>query len=335
MRRTLGIAMAIASGAAWRWARRAALPSYAGRHVLITGGSRGLGLCMARLLADEGAHLTLLARDPLELDEARARLEPFGVRIHTAVCDVGNRTQVEDAVTRAAQVQGGIDVVINNAGVIQVGPLQHMREEDFTRSLQTHFYGPLHVTLSALPFLRSSVMPRVVNIASVGGRVALPHMLPYTASKFALVGLSQGLHTELAAERIPVTTVVPGLMRTGSHLHAILRGDHQREYLWFARSDLTPGLSKDADQAAKRILEAARAGQAYVSLTLAAGALSTFVNVFPNAGARLLEAIHRLLPAPVGEEGDETVEGADMQYPLEDPLLDALGERAAVRNNQV
>lgn len=325
----------IASGAAAaRWLLRDK-PSFFERHVLITGGSRGLGLCMARKLAAEGAHLTLLARDPLELDEARKQLLPFGVPVHTVVCDVGDRTKVQDAVEEAVWVHARLDAIINNAGVIQVGPLHHMREEDFTRALQTHFYGALHVTLAALPFLRDSDRPRVVNITSIGGRVALPHMLPYTVSKFAALGFSQGLHAELAALGIPVTTVVPGLLRTGSHLRALVRGDHAREFEWFALSDTSPAISKDADRAAARILDAARNGQPYVTLTVAAGAAAALSGLFPNVSARVLAAVHRLLPAPVGPEGDESVEGVDTDSALHGSRLTSLGDAAAARNNEV
>jgi NAD(P)-dependent dehydrogenase (short-subunit alcohol dehydrogenase family) len=187
--------------------------------VLIFGGSRGLGLTMARELAVQGARLALAARDQNELTRARAELAR-----HTSVivlpCDVRRREEVETAVSRTVEYFGGLDVLINDAGVIQVGPLDHVSIEDFEDAMGTHFWGPLYGTCAARPHLRRSDSARIVNISSIGGQVSVPHLLPYSASKFALVGLSEGLHAELAREGILVTTVSPGLMRTGSTYNA-------------------------------------------------------------------------------------------------------------------
>ena len=125
---------------------------------------------------------------------------------------------------------GQIDVLVNNAGIIQVGPLDTMTAEDFRRALQTHFWGPLNTILAVLPQMRMRKAGRIVNISSLGGRVSIPHLLPYSASKFALVGLSKGLHSELRKEGITVTTVCPGLMRTGSPRNAEFKGKHRAGY---------------------------------------------------------------------------------------------------------
>ena len=89
-------------------------------------------------------------------------------------------------------------MLINNAGVIRVGPVEEMREEDFEQSLQTHFWGPLYTTLEVLPEMKARGRGRIVNIASFGGKVAVPHLLPYSVGKFALVGFSDGLRAEVA-----------------------------------------------------------------------------------------------------------------------------------------
>jgi len=330
--RLLLVAAGVAAGVARQRRKRA---WFAGRSVLITGGSRGLGLCLARNLAAQGAHLTLAARDPLELETARGMLSLCNLSVHTVVCDVADPIQAAHAVHESVQQHGGLDMVINNAGVIQMGPLQHMRLEDYTRAMDTHFYGALHICTAALEYLRESSMPRIVNITSLGGRVAFPHLLPYSASKFALVGYSQGLQSELAPQGIRVTTVVPGLLRTGSHLRALMKGDHAREFAWFALPDTAPGTSTDADRAARQILHAARTGQPYLSVSLGAALLSRLAALFPNTTARVLSQVARLLPAPVGPEGDENVEGADTRSPLQDSILTALGARAAARNNEI
>src|SRR5690606_26305399 len=108
------------------------------------------------------------------------------------------------------------DVLVNNAGVIQVGPLEHMRLEDFRETMDVHFYAPLVASLAARPYLADRGGGRIVNITSIGGRLAFPHLSAYNASKHAAVGLSESLRAELMKDGILVTTVIPGLMRTGS-----------------------------------------------------------------------------------------------------------------------
>jgi short-subunit dehydrogenase len=114
---------------------------------------------------------------------------------------------------------------------------------------------------------------RIVNIASIGGEAAVPHLVPYCVGKFALVGLSDGLRAELAQEGILVTTVSPGLMRTGSHLKALFKGRHRQEYGWFASAASAPVLSVSAEHAARIIVRACERGAAKVVIGLPARAL--------------------------------------------------------------
>ena len=190
--------------------------SFEGRTVLLTGGSRGLGLVLARQFAREGARLVLCAREEVELARARNELEAAGAEVLALPCDVRDRVQVEAMVAQVHERFGAVDVLVNNAGLIQVGPLESMTEEDFAEAMDVHFWGPLYTTLAVLPEMKLRGWGRIVNVSSIAGRVSVPHLLPYSASKFALVGLSDGLRSELAQDGILVTTVCPGLMRTGS-----------------------------------------------------------------------------------------------------------------------
>src|SRR6201982_336127 len=99
---------------------------------------------------------------------------------------------------------------------------------------------------------------RIVNISSMGGKVAMPHFAPYSASKFALTGFSDAIRSELARENIHVTTVAPGLMRTGSHVNAQFKGEHDAEFGWFAAASGMPLISMNAERAARKILAACR-----------------------------------------------------------------------------
>ena len=139
-------------------------------------------------------------------------------------CDLRDRDQVRKLFRQVRERLGPIDVLINNAGVIEVGPAETMTLEDYQDAMATNFWAPLYAILEALPEMRQRRQGRIVNIASVGGKVSVPHLLPYCASKFALVGLSEGLRAELAKDGVVVTTVCPGLMRTGSPRNATFKG---------------------------------------------------------------------------------------------------------------
>ena len=194
--------------------------------VLITGGSRGLGLVLAREFAAEGARLVICARDEDELERARLDLESRGGEVMTHRCDVTARTEVLEMICAIESRVGGVDVLVNNAGIIQMGPIDVMTQADFEKAMNAHFWAPLNTTMAVLPRMRQKKSGRIVNISSIGGKVSVPHLVPYCASKFALTGLSKGMRTELLKDGIAVTTICPGLMRTGSPLNAGFKGKH-------------------------------------------------------------------------------------------------------------
>jgi NAD(P)-dependent dehydrogenase (short-subunit alcohol dehydrogenase family) len=174
-----------------------------GRNVLVTGGSRGLGLAIARQLLRAGARVAVCARDEETLERARADLAGYG-RVVAVTCDVTRQGEVERMVGRVAGALGPLDALINNAGAIAVGPIDAMDVEDFQDAMDANFWGPLYAILAVLPEMRRRRAGRIVNIASIGGKISVPHLLPYSASKFALVGLSEGLRAELARDGIRV-----------------------------------------------------------------------------------------------------------------------------------
>lgn len=308
--------------------------SFAGRSVIITGGSRGLGLAMARKLAKEGARLALLARTEDDLRQAEDGLGQLGADVLALPCDVRDRQQVEWAVNRVAARFGGIDVLINNAGIIQVGPLKHMTLDDFEQAMGVHFYGPLFLTLAVLPWMRQAGGGRIVNISSIGGKVAAPHLVPYSASKHALTGLSDGLRAELSEENVLVTTVCPGLMRTGSPPNAQFKGRHRQEYAWFTVSDSLPLLSMSAERAAGKIIRACRRGSPGLILGIPARAAILLSEVLPGATARMASLVQRVLPAtdPGGSNASRT--GWESESSGAPSLLTRPTYEAAARNNE-
>jgi NAD(P)-dependent dehydrogenase (short-subunit alcohol dehydrogenase family) len=319
-----------------RLARSRHAMDFAGRVVVITGGSRGLGLVMARQFAAEGARLVLLARDAGELDRARRLLEEeSGASVTTIRCDIRRRADVRAAVAQIFEKFTAVDVVVNNAGIIQVGPADHMGHEDYENAMSTHFWGPLHLMLEIVPSMRRRGFGRIVNITSIGGRIAVPHLAPYVASKFALVGLSDALRAELDRHGIRVTTVSPGLMRTGSPMNAQIKGKHEAEYAWFAIADSIPGLSTSAESAARQILTACRYGDPELIITLPARLAAMANELAPTAVARAMMLVNRMLPGPAGPEGDRLRRGRESESRWAPSLATALTDKAAVLNNEV
>ena len=304
-----------------------------GKTVLITGGSRGLGLVLGRELAREGAKLAICARDTEELDRARDDLVSHGADVLALPCDVTDRAQVEATVKAVLDRYGRIDVLFNNAGVIQVGPMEEMTLHDYEEAMATHFWAPLYMTLAALPDMRRRKEGRIVNISSIGGKIPMPHMLPYTASKFALTGLSEGLRAELAKDGIVVTTICPGLIRTGSDQQGFFKGRNEKEHAWFSLLMGVPLTSISAEHAARQILAAMKRGKAEVVLTFPARAAATFHALFPGATADLMAKVNRALPEP-GGIGAERATGMESDSERSPSWATALNEKAARDNNQ-
>jgi NAD(P)-dependent dehydrogenase (short-subunit alcohol dehydrogenase family) len=301
---TLGIVAAAAAGVAVAMAVRTAsraiartLYSFRGRTVLITGGARGLGLALAHRFANDGARLVLVSRSRNDLAAAAAELGARGADVTVHVCDVRDRPSVASVVRDVIAAHGRLDVVVNNAGVIQITPFDHATDEDFADSLAVHFWAPLNVIREALPHLVRQ-RGRIINISSFGGRIAVPHLLPYCAGKFALAGLSDGLNAELARHGVRVLTVTPGLMRTGSHRNAVVRGRHRAEARWFAVGAGLPLVSMAAARAADQIVRACAAGQARLTpgFPAQAGQLASVLS--PELLATAMRIATRLLPAP-------------------------------------
>jgi short-subunit dehydrogenase len=304
------------------------------RLVAITGGSRGLGLLLARHLADEGAALVLCARDDEELANAENELRGRASFVATFACDLTKPDEMARLFNRIRHEVGSVDVLINNAGVIQVGPFETITHEDYEQAMAVHFWAPLFCSEQVLPDMRRRGHGRIVNIASIGGKIAVPHLLPYSASKFALIGLSRGLRAELAKDGIYVTTINPGLMRTGSARHALFKGRHRAEYAWFSIGGSTPLLSMDASRAARQIINACRYGRAELTLSLPAKLAVLIDALAPELIADVMSLAARVLPPP-GGVGRASVEGCQSTSAWSPSVLTTLNERAAEENNQL
>lgn len=333
--------------------RRARWFEWRGRTVLIAGGSRGLGFVLARRLVELGAHVTICSRDAERLELAELKLQrkpddgpesddrasgdearqPRG-ELTTSVCDIRDVAQVTQTVGEMLARRGRIDVLINVAGIMSVGPFDAMTMDDFRNSMETNCWGHLNTIRAVLPSMRVKGWGRICNIASIGGKRAVPHMLPYDASKFALVGLSTGLRTELAKDGILVTTVCPGLMRTGSPRNADFKGRHREEHAWFSIGDALPLVSISAESAAKKILRACQNGDAEAMIVGPGNFASILSTLAPNLTAEVLTLVDRFLP-PMGGIGQESARGYESKSKWSPSVLTTLGDQAAVENNEV
>lgn len=277
-----------------------------GKVVVITGGSRGLGLAMAEEFGRLGARLVLAARNAFELERAQHHLvQRRAVQsaddVLTVSADLRSPEDAQRLMAEATKHFGQVDILVNNAGVINVAPVENQRIEDFHGVMDANFFSGLHCTLAVLPQMLERRDGSIVNIASIGGKVAVPHLLSYTASKFAVVGFSQGLHAELRAKGIHVLTVCPGLMRTGSHVSAEFSGNASREYQWFSLSANLPGASTSAARAARRIVRAVLARRCEIAITPQAIVAARLGQLSPELTLRAMALVNRLLPAAAVE----------------------------------
>jgi short-subunit dehydrogenase len=309
-----------------------------GEVALITGASRGLGLLLARELARHSCPLVICARDQAELERAAGQLRAAGAEVTAVACDVTDEASARLLVDTALERYGRLDILISNAGIIQVGPVQAADVTHYETALDTMALAPVRLALTALPVMRRQGHGRIVTIASIGGKLSVPHLLPYSTAKFAAVGFSEGLRAELGPGPVMVTTVVPGLMRTGSHVQARFTGQAGKEFTWFALGASLPLLSMDAERAARRIIEAVRRRRPEIILTPAGQVVSRLAGLAPELTCQALHLAQRLaLPAPSGRGGNEGTPGHDLKPALPKKAFDrltTLGQAAAARFNE-
>ena len=312
--------------------------NFRGKVVLIVGGSRGLGLEIARKLKKEKVKVVLAARDADELEQARHILNTEGNVVNIQVCDITDKAAVEKMVEDIQLKLGSVDVLINCAGEIEVGPIDTMSFYDFQSAMNTHFWGPLYTMLSVIPEMRKKRSGRIVNISSIGGKLAVPHMVPYCASKHAAAGLSEGMRVELLRDNIYVTTVYPGMMRTGSHLNAKFKGDHQIEYAWFSILNALPFTSVSSEDAAQAIIEACRSGKPDLVISLPAQIMTKMQGLFPNVVSEALGFGNFFLPAKRDNGRYDSItrskRGRESRSELAPPVVTMLSDAAAVHNNE-
>jgi short-subunit dehydrogenase len=278
--------------------------------VVVTGGSRGLGYAIASRIARRPVKLVLAARDRQELERAQASLLEEHPHLtpenfYLVAADLSDRGACERLMSEAFDRVGRVDVLVNNAGIIKVGPVEDQSLETFEYALRIMYQAGLYTTMAALPrLLRQEPLPgwgrraAIVNISSIGGKVAVPHLLPYSAAKFAMVGFSEGLPAELRHKGIHVMTVCPGLMRTGGEDHAEFVGQVEKEKAWFRFGAKTPGISCSVEHAARKIVSSLEVGRAEITITPQAWLAARIAGMCPETAQWVAaQANHWILPA--------------------------------------
>ena len=319
-----GVGAVLLARAVWKGFREVSLRAKVG---LVTGASRGLGLAIARELAREGVRLAICARNEEELRWAQEELQAMGAEVFAIPCDVGDREQVHRMFEQIHTRYGALHLLVNNAGQISVGPIHAQTIEDFEEAMRVMYWGHVYTVMEALPEMLSRGSGHIANITSIGGKVSIPHLLPYSAAKFAAVGLSEGLHAELAKDGVRVTTVVPGLMRTGSHVNAYFKGDHRKEFAWFSVGASNPITAISATRAARQIVSAIKRGRSEVILSPQAQILALAHGIAPGTTSDVLGVVNRLMPGSRSRE-TERFTGKESGNSISDSILTELGRRA-------
>lgn len=197
--------------------------------VLITGASQGIGKATALLFARQGFNVVLVARQRDRLDAVAQGLQAGGYSALALPADVRNFDQVNTVVETALDRYGSIEVLVNNAGIYISGPVGQFSLDDWHQAIDTNLWGYIHTIHALLPHLLERGSGTIVNVGSIGGKTAIPYLTPYTTSKFAVTGLTQALHAELAPKGIHVCGVYPNLIKSNFLERAIFRGNSDRD----------------------------------------------------------------------------------------------------------
>ena len=196
---------------------------------IITGGSQGIGKETALLFARKGYDLVLTARQAETLEATAAEVRAVGTKVLAVTCDVSQEAEVNNLISKALEYFGSIDVLINNAGGCMTGPIENTSLDDWHRVMDVNVWGYIHTIHALLPHFLVRSAGTIINVGSIGGKLPLPEMTVYCASKYAITGLTETLRLELKPKGIHVGAVHPSATNSNFMERAQFRGSSEQE----------------------------------------------------------------------------------------------------------
>ena len=219
--------------------------------VVITGASSGVGEAAAEQFAKKGANIVLVARRKEKLEQVEKKLSKYSIETLIQICDVSDKEQVKQMSEKVIETFSKIDVLVNNAGFVIYGKIEELSIEDIESQMQTNYFGMINCTKYFLPHFLKQNFGHMVNVASVGGSFGVPGIASYCATKFAMLGFSEGLHHELHGTNVGVTVVSPIMVRTSLFDHPSFKN-----FTKFAT-----GISLSSETVANAIIKAANSSR--------------------------------------------------------------------------
>ncbi len=256
---------------------------FVGKIIVVTGASSGIGAASARAFAAEGGHVVVTARSAGPLERVAQEIVRAGGKAVAIPTDVGDPQAAAALLERVARELGGIDVLVNNAGVNYRGPVEERKAEELAQIISVNLIAPILLCRAVLPHLRKRGRGAIVNVASLAGRVPLPGEATYSASKWGLRGFSFSLAEELAGTGISVSLVSPGPVDTGFIMSTI----EDVPDLVFSQPMST------AEEMAALVVDAAADGESERLPSRASGYLTTMGYLFPKLRQRLVPLMER------------------------------------------
>lgn len=273
--------------------------------VLITGGSEGIGKATALLFARQGYNIVLAARQADRLQAVAQEIEKQGTAALAVPTDVRDPEQVKNSIEKAIAHFGSIEVLINNAGIYLLAPVEECSLEDWQQVIDTNLWGYIHAIRAILPHFLATGKGIIVNVGSIGGKVPIPYHVPYTTSKYAVTGLTEALHEELAPKGIHVCGVHPNFIKTNLMERAIFRGNNEEDMQ--ARHDLVEtalksNLLEKPEDVAQAIWEAVK-NRRYEVMVGSANISKATYNLLPGLMQWVFRRAFTLKDSKVGKFG--------------------------------
>jgi uncharacterized protein len=256
------------------------------KSVIVTGASSGIGHDVALAFGEQGAKVALLARRRVQLEELAKKIDQAGGQALALDCDVTDRARVDWAVQQVIESFGTIDILVNSAGLLIADEIEQLKVEDLRRMMDVNLFGALNAMQAVMPTMRKAKNGNIVNISSLAGRRGMSPLGGYSATKFALVGLTEAMRVELFNSGIKVSLVMPGVIDTPM-AHDAMKRD--------AFKGMPSMMAMPARWVTWAVLAAAAFGLTEVDVPPGAAVAEKLASLFPDVTDALLSAGTRFM----------------------------------------